>query len=199
MLWSVCQRYNLKAIHNHSRKSSRVNRVVIGMSKIQSESNSQPVCSPAKTARCCDRYVKDTIWKQFTTEKYGNKRGSKLWSVCQRYNLKAIHNLAETPQGVLTVVIGMSKIQSESNSQPEGSRKVRIQCCDRYVKDTIWKQFTTKDTYKSDIAELWSVCQRYNLKAIHNGYGYLYNWYAVVIGMSKIQSESNSQLMFWAC
>ncbi len=41
MLCPVCQRYNLKAIHNVASKRYSGGNAVSGMSKIQSESNSQ--------------------------------------------------------------------------------------------------------------------------------------------------------------
>jgi len=41
--------------------------VVTNMSKIQSESNSQQTHYSKKIKNSCDQYVKDTIWKQFTT------------------------------------------------------------------------------------------------------------------------------------
>ena len=142
-LWSVCQRYNLKAIHNRIRAATSQLQVVIGMSKIQSESNSQRVAHTTEIALGCDRYVKDTIWKQFTTGSGYNHFFHRLWSVCQRYNLKAIHNYIQPPQSTAWVVIGMSKIQSESNSQQSCNTQQHNISCDRYVKDTIWKQFTT--------------------------------------------------------
>ena len=117
-LWSVCQRYNLKAIHN--------------CEVLDIDNNLS-----------CDRYVKDTIWKQFTTLLLIWYIGNELWSVCQRYNLKAIHNSDEQKKIQDQVVIGMSKIQSESNSQHKVEAYELGLGCDRYVKDTIWKQFTT--------------------------------------------------------
>ena len=189
------------------------------MSKIQSESNSQLTPEYIVDRKGCDRYVKDTIWKQFTTWHLNAAYRLGLWSVCQRYNLKAIHNSANGRYTNAEVVIGMSKIQSESNSQQKQYNKTNLPCCDRYVKDTIWKQFTTPNSSFAARFQLWSVCQRYNLKAIHNYALFHYRRYPlwsvcqrynlkaihnirsaisrivmVVIGMSKIQSESNSQL-----
>ena len=116
---SVCQRYNLKANHNSLRYT-----LLFGLGVYQ-----------------C---VKDTIWKQITTihngintkllvfisvskiqfESKSQRRMSRfrrLWwclSVCQRYNLKANHNLSRKYAFVFWGV---------------------YQC----VKDTIWKQITT--------------------------------------------------------
>ena len=116
---SVCQRYNLKANHNCN----------------------SPVDNCYKGVYQC---VKDTIWKQITTGSRFNwlkswvfisvskiqfesksqpGRGVMLcpvWclSVCQRYNLKANHNL-------------ISK---------EERKELGVYQC---VKDTIWKQITT--------------------------------------------------------
>ena len=121
---SVCQRYNLKANHNHVDKS-------------------HPMLTGVY--QC----VKDTIWKQITTESAGNfiqlkvfisvskiqfESKSQRWfegwqlinrclSVCQRYNLKANHN---TAWAVTAPAFGV------------------YQC----VKDTIWKQITTNCWHK---------------------------------------------------
>ena len=142
--------------------------VVTNMSKIQSESNSQLNALEIHAIVSCDQYVKDTIWKQFTTTDDSGKTLKLLWPICQRYNLKAIHN-ANTPEMATSpVVTNMSKIQSESNSQRNAARpkvhavvtnmsKIQSESnsqlaflnqichasCDQYVKDTIWKQFTT--------------------------------------------------------
>ena len=142
-LWPICQRYNLKAIHNESSRREFAMEVVTNMSKIQSESNSQPHIMSSKWVICCDQYVKDTIWKQFTTNPKGLSVRGALWPICQRYNLKAIHN---QPLMLLlsgSVVTNMSKIQSESNSQQRAIESIYVDSCDQYVKDTIWKQFTT--------------------------------------------------------
>jgi len=170
--------------------------VVTNMSKIQSESNSQPHIMSSKWVICCDQYVKDTIWKQFTTNPKGLSVRGALWPICQRYNLKAIHN---QPLMLLlsgSVVTNMSKIQSESNSQQRAIESIYVDSCDQYVKDTIWKQFTTIFTSLHLLLRLWPICQRYNLKAIHNIIHKGTVSYFVVTNMSKIQSESNSQPTF---
>jgi len=219
MLWPICQRYNLKAIHNISAnrvgtidvvtnmskiqsesnsqlapRRGKPKSVVTNMSKIQSESNSQPWGIKSKKGNGCDQYVKDTIWKQFTTTSSCRCQRPALWPICQRYNLKAIHNYHEPNAGADNVVTNMSKIQSESNSQRCSSRNSLAQCCDQYVKDTIWKQFTTELAHRRLVEKLWPICQRYNLKAIHNSIYKVVFARNVVTNMSKIQSESNSQL-----
>ena len=60
-LWFLCQRYNLKAIHNSTRFANSVSAVVVSMSKIQSESNSQQWHEQGKKNIRCGFYVKDTI------------------------------------------------------------------------------------------------------------------------------------------
>ena len=142
---------------------------------------------------CCDQYVKDTIWKQFTTITINVKGLPKLWPICQRYNLKAIHNGCLLQELRHIVVTNMSKIQFESNSQLFGSCQNRNFGCDQYVKDTIWKQFTTCHLVSCLFTWLWPICQRYNLKAIHNPDRPTYSAFYVVTNMSKIQFESNSQ------
>ncbi len=61
VLCPICQRYSLKAIHNYNGLSMAHNRVVPDMSKIQSESNSQPGTVNTERGRGCARYVKDTV------------------------------------------------------------------------------------------------------------------------------------------
>jgi len=143
-LWPICQRYNLKAIHNFKHNGSITALVVTNMSKIQSESNSQRSGLSVRGASRCDQYVKDTIWKQFTTWWPSSRCMCMLWPICQRYNLKAIHNCRIAIVMRTQVVTNMSKIQSESNSQQIFPIWCRQLSCDQYVKDTIWKQFTTR-------------------------------------------------------
>jgi len=167
-LWFRCQRYNLKAIHNGLVELKKLTFVVVPMSKIQSESNSQH--SPSRVAFwvCCGSDVKDTIWKQFTTPDFIIAESPQLWFRCQRYNLKAIHNGLVEIFNFPVVVVPMSKIQSESNSQQGMQHVFNFLCCGSDVKDTIWKQFTTATAFPPVMAQLWFRCQRYNLKAIHN-------------------------------
>ena len=243
-LWPIFQRYNLKAIHNFEFSGSSLLHAVTNISKIQSESNSQrkmetlslwnavtnisKIQSESNSQRRrpggfqqhrCDQYFKDTIWKQFTTRSRMWPPMSKLWPIFQRYNLKAIHNAKKVYDMLNRAVTNISKIQSESNSQRQGVWCDSGRRCDQYFKDTIWKQFTTKEEYIRWGGELWPIFQRYNLKAIHNrswsrpGPGTLwpifqrYNLKAIhnffsssvnsgiaVTNISKIQSESNSQL-----
>jgi len=60
-----------------------------------------------------------------------------LWNLCQRYNLKAIHNCFDVAALRMKVVESMSKIQSESNSQRTGDPYLDKISCGIYVKDTI--------------------------------------------------------------
>ena len=141
---SVCQRYNLKANHNWWLFL---------------------IVSKSGVYQC----VKDTIWKQITTERAGHGTLKLVFisvskiqfesksqpcrearpeirrclSVCQRYNLKANHNSANKGPGSVNGV---------------------YQC----VKDTIWKQITT------------TTLQSFPLRM-------------VFISVSKIQFESKSQ------
>jgi len=167
-LWFRCQRYNLKAIHNTGFLCLRFLRVVVPMSKIQSESNSQLIAVNTALQSGCGSDVKDTIWKQFTTVPPPTLNLPALWFRCQRYNLKAIHNFGIPWGQGICVVVPMSKIQSESNSQLSACSLILLSCCGSNVKDTIWKQFTTRV---------------YILQKLEH----------VVVPMSKIQSESNSQ------
>ncbi len=141
---SIRQRYNLKAIHNYSLFRIEWIEVVY-------------------------QYVKDTIWKQFTT--------ASLWAF-----------------SIVMLFINTSKIQFESNSQLIASSSISKAVVYQYVKDTIWKQFTTtlpskhftirlfintskiqfESNSQPDVFPLFisscclSIRQRYNLKAIHN-------------------------------
>ena len=163
------------------------------MSKIQFESNSQHILHTKQFTFSCDQYVKDTIWKQFTTNADEIFYQKTLWPICHRYNLKAIHNLQQERIITVNVVTNMSKIQFESNSQLKNLTNFLKECCDQYVKDTIWKQFTTVLDSRFYGEMLWPICQRYNLKAIHNHLLEVKTVSTVVTNMSKIQFESNSQ------
>ena len=46
----------------------------------------------------------------------------------------------------------------------------------------------------NSLKQLWPIFQRYNLKAIHNKWFYICHFNFAVTNISKIQSESNSQL-----
>ena len=153
---------------------------------------------------CCYQFLKDTIWKQFTTDYVPATTPEKLLSVPQRYNLKAIHNQNRQPSKRNFAVISSSKIQFESNSQQKFSSRNILQCCYQFLKDTIWKQFTTHSLHDWCSRVLLSVPQRYNLKAIHNLSKMGKHLLKAVISSSKIQFESNSQplnqpkSLFWA-
>ncbi len=142
--------------------------VVVSMSKIQSESKSQQGHRYYSAAICCGIYVKDTIWKQITTSNRIAISVSWLWYLCQRYNLKANHNCGGVSVWNGCVVVSMSKIQSESKSQPWLKSWIQGEGCGIYVKDTIWKQITTSMQMGVEVIKLWYLCQRYNLKANHN-------------------------------
>jgi len=116
-LWYLCQRYNLKANHNAFEHRTLTESVVVSMSKIQSESKSQRGWHSWHTWWRCGIYVKDTIWKQITTDPLIAKLAKLLWYLCQRYNLKANHNILLRRVVCQPVVVSMSKIQSESKSQ----------------------------------------------------------------------------------
>ncbi len=60
-LWYLCQRYNLKANHNQYADGGRSDKVVVSMSKIQSESKSQLLKMRTRRMISCGIYVKDTI------------------------------------------------------------------------------------------------------------------------------------------
>ena len=61
MLFSIFQRYNLKAIHNEAYVDVEVKRAVLNISKIQFESNSQRFLFRAHLYGGCSQYFKDTI------------------------------------------------------------------------------------------------------------------------------------------
>ena len=192
--------------------------VVLNISKIQTESNSQPdyrfFQKPGGCAqyfkdtnwkqfttnknivinpRSCAQYFKDTNWKQFTTGNITTRLSEGLCSIFQRYKLKAIHNVLRVLLQKLQVVLNISKIQTESNSQLTKGLELVSQCCAQYFKDTNWKQFTTHYRANRQLSSLCSIFQRYKLKAIHNELTkHNHNW-LVVLNISKIQTESNSQ------
>ena len=87
----------------------------------------------------------------------------------------------------------MSKIQIESNSQPNFSNLLLTQRCVYHVKDTNRKQFTTVLKRWKFRKWLCLSCQRYKSKAIHNYVRHGKDRKLAVFIMSKIQIESNSQ------
>ncbi len=89
----------------------------------------------------------------------------------------------------------MSKIQIESNSQLKSNHIKLYNSCIYHVKDTNRKQFTTLPAKESNYRALYLSCQRYKSKAIHNLNCFLYWEDNAVFIMSKIQIESNSQLL----
>ena len=191
----IPQRYNLKAIHNKPYIAGEVPIGVTNTSKIQSESNSQPSIGFTHTVCWCHQYLKDTIWKQFTTRVPWEFNKREVSPIPQRYNLKAIHN---THHITFTTAIGVtntSKIQSESNSQPCQKSPILSLRCHQYLKDTIWKQFTTGIWAGNPRTPVSPIPQRYNLKAIHNKGPQHTAVTSGVTNTSKIQSESNSQLI----
>ena len=167
-LCSIFQRYNSKAIHNCTRSGNTNQGVVLNISKIQFKSNSQLDGSIVIVGDGCAQYFKDTIQKQFTT--VFSVSASYLWlcSIFQRYNSKAIHNVAHCAFIGRQVVLNISKIQFKSNSQLSSFCVSLLECCAQYFKDTIQKQFTTPGTTYINTRKLCSIFQRYNSKAIHN-------------------------------
>ena len=141
---SWCQRYELKANHNHIGRAVIPQLLFIVMSKIRIESESQLIMLQMYKNTCC-------------------------LSWCQRYELKANHNISFRNRLEMNVVY-------------------------RDVKDTNWKRITTKKVNDFSLLLLfivmskiriesesqhlqtsfcWNVsclswCQRYELKANHN-------------------------------
>ena len=164
-------------------------------SKIQFESNSQPSKGASVGAPGCVQYIKDTIRKQFTTAWAFWYAQAELCSIHQRYNSKAIHNKSKGSDVAGVAVFNTSKIQFESNSQRRHNQLYTSFCCVQYIKDTIRKQFTTGYLTKTNQWLLCSIHQRYNSKAIHNHFSLVARLIAAVFNTSKIQFESNSQLV----
>ncbi len=65
---------------------------------------------------------------------------AKLYSICQRYNF-------------------------ESNLQQDFARFRSVDCCIRYVKDTILKAIYNYPILNISNAKLYSICQRYNFES----------------------------------
>ncbi len=117
-LYLSCQRYKSKAIHNGKGCISTIKRAVFIMSKIQIESNSQRKSCMEIRCSSCIYHVKDTNRKQFTTGFTVVHVNKTLYLSCQRYKSKAIHNVPFVDIKITPAVFIMSKIQIESNSQP---------------------------------------------------------------------------------
>ena len=60
LLFSILQRYKMKAIHNNVRDFINPKGTVFNTSKIQNESNSQPLNMPKWLKYYCFQYFKDT-------------------------------------------------------------------------------------------------------------------------------------------
>ncbi len=71
-----------------------------------------------------------------------------------------------------------------------------IYYCIQYFKDTKRKQFTTEDEQTEYDGLLHSIFQRYKTKAIHNQDRAVVLLQLTAFNISKIQNESNSQLLF---
>ncbi len=163
------RRYNLKANHNYIRLNKCISRVV-------------------------SNHYEDTIWKQITTNSQTARTLIQLWAIitkiqsesksqlrlcylcwlfgCEqslrRYNLKANHNRSSAfmPDVMLWAII--TKIQSESKSQPTDRYIPKPSVVSNHYEDTIWKQITTIKQVSFSLLRLWAI-------------------------ITKIQSESKSQ------
>ena len=93
------------------------------------------------------------------------------------------------------VVCNISKIQSDTNSQLKLLGSDRDKGCVQYFKDTIWYQFTTIICINIITITLCAIFQRYNLIPIHNLIDMGTYPLIVVCNISKIQSDTNSQLI----
>jgi len=142
-LCSILQRYKSRAIHNWARYHKITQKAVFNTSKIQIESNSQPVSPHIDKQYRCVQYFKDTNREQFTTYICNFFLSPWLCSILQRYKSRAIHNPSSTLLGSNPAVFNTSKIQIESNSQPELDALLPYARCVQYFKDTNREQFTT--------------------------------------------------------
>ena len=158
----------MKAIHNHSPLSGQHPLTVFNISKIQIESYSQQDIMQTKVTINCFQYFKDTNWKLFTTVCGWYLLVVSLFSIFQRYKLKAIHNCGQVKVTFVITVFNISKIQIESYSQRESEKSGKQYDCFQYFKDTNWKLFTTINQSGHSNHRLFSIFQRYKLKAIHN-------------------------------
>ena len=143
----------------------------------------------------CVQSFKDTNRKQFTTAMGGGILKHRLCSIFQRYKSKAIHNKWDYEICPCLTVFNLSKIQIESNSQLSCASSISSSNCVQSFKDTNRKQFTTHYYKSKKEAKLCSIFQRYKSKAIHNLLLLLQYLLPTVFNLSKIQIESNSQLL----
>ena len=68
---------------------------------------------------------------------HGQTFAGKMFPICQRYDMRAIHNALLTVLQSEVDVSNMSKIRYESNSQPGVYIESVAVRCFQYVKDTI--------------------------------------------------------------
>ncbi len=215
------RRYNLKANHNLPQIVALVCMLWAIITKIQSESKSQHIKQHIAVRFSCEQslrrynlkanhndlelmtsavkvvsnHYEDTIWKQITTVYPWMLPSDRLWAIitkiqsesksqplmytnlvptcCEqslrRYNLKANHNggIFFNAENQLWAII--TKIQSESKSQRSSLPSVRLKRCEQSLR-------------------------RYNLKANHNGRSHHTSDVTLWAIITKIQSESKSQL-----
>ena len=166
---------------------------VLNTSKIRYKSNSQPWCQPIFYYRRCAQYFKDTIQEQFTTGAGLSSMPTRLCSILQRYDTRAIHNRADMTMMPDYAVLNTSKIRYKSNSQREIQQLLSKKRCAQYFKDTIQEQFTTLMDTEQRGFQLCSILQRYDTRAIHNYWITKARIKEAVLNTSKIRYKSNSQ------
>ena len=82
--------------------------------------------------------------------------------------MKGNHNSDMHLENFGQVVFNMSKIQNERKSQRVSVSAAGQDSCVQHVKDTKWKEITTKNQNFSFDSLLCSTCQRYKMKGNHN-------------------------------
>jgi len=195
-LYSLWQRSELKANHNIQALRFQTHVVVFSMTKIGIESKSQLRFVKCLRSPCCILYDKDRNWKQITTLVKRLTQPGKLYSLWQRSELKANHNIISVCVFMAKVVFSMTKIGIESKSQLWCPFDTQESSCILYDKDRNWKQITTIASEIQGMCRLYSLWQRSELKANHNCglVAPVPAW--VVFSMTKIGIESKSQPLF---
>ncbi len=158
----------MKGNHNYTLYMLLLLVIVFNKSKIQNERKSQQPYAELAAWLYCVQQVKDTKWKEITTEVESSIRDNILCSTSQRYKMKGNHNTVFEISDTNLIVFNKSKIQNERKSQLYQLSILIISYCVQQVKDTKWKEITTCCFYIIEPITLCSTSQRYKMKGNHN-------------------------------
>ncbi len=142
------------------------------ITKIQSESKSQPSQPLNRCNGVVSNHYEDTIWKQITTSDWIELDFRSLWAIITK-----IQSESKSQPSVLNACSAACCEQSlrrynlKANHNSDLCDKLRKRVVSNHYEDTIWKQITTASRSLATRNKLWAI-------------------------ITKIQSESKSQHLF---